>query len=166
MGSSGRAIAQAVSRRFSPRRPRFVPRSVHVGFIVNKVALGLIFLRVLRCSPVNIIPLLIHNHSCIIWRGGGSGQRAVRSLFSQRHSLTPSIATITSGQFRTLLNEERCYLYRSLVRGTYKLNYFKNVLRGFYLDYERKSCINVHNVIHPVFFSLPLFQVSGALVLA
>jgi hypothetical protein len=38
----------------SPRRPNFAPGSVHVGFAVDKVALGQVFLRVLRFSPVNI----------------------------------------------------------------------------------------------------------------
>jgi hypothetical protein len=33
-----------------------VPGSVHVGFVVDKVALGQVFLRVLRFSPVIIIP--------------------------------------------------------------------------------------------------------------
>jgi hypothetical protein len=28
----------------SPQRPRFMPRSVHVGFVVDKVALGQVFL--------------------------------------------------------------------------------------------------------------------------
>jgi len=40
----------------SPRRPGFAPGSVHVGFVVDKVALGQVFLRVLRFSPVSIIP--------------------------------------------------------------------------------------------------------------
>jgi hypothetical protein len=40
----------------SPRRPWFDPRSVHVGFVVDKVALGQVFPRVLRFSPVNFIP--------------------------------------------------------------------------------------------------------------
>jgi hypothetical protein len=39
------------------RRPVFAPRSIHVGFVVNKVALGHVFVRVLRFYPVNIIPL-------------------------------------------------------------------------------------------------------------
>jgi hypothetical protein len=57
-------IPQAVSwlRRLgaglSPRRPG----SIHVGFAVDKVALGQIFLRVIRFSPVNIIPPLLHMH--------------------------------------------------------------------------------------------------------
>jgi hypothetical protein len=32
-----------------------------VGFVVDKVALGQVFLRVLRFSPVNIIPSLPHS---------------------------------------------------------------------------------------------------------
>jgi hypothetical protein len=40
----------------SPRRPVFAPKSVHVGFVVDKVALGQGFLRVLRFSPVSIVP--------------------------------------------------------------------------------------------------------------
>jgi hypothetical protein len=38
----------------SPRRPWFAPGSIHVGFVVDKVALGQVFLRVLRFSPVSI----------------------------------------------------------------------------------------------------------------
>jgi hypothetical protein len=38
------------------RRPGFDPGSVYVGFVVDKVALGQVFPRVLRFSPVNIIP--------------------------------------------------------------------------------------------------------------
>jgi hypothetical protein len=44
----------------SPRRPRFDPRSVHVGFVVGKMALGQVFPRVLRISPVNFIPPVLH----------------------------------------------------------------------------------------------------------
>jgi hypothetical protein len=38
----------------SPRRPRFAPGSIRVGFVVDKVALEQVFLKVLRFSPVNI----------------------------------------------------------------------------------------------------------------
>jgi hypothetical protein len=43
-----------------PRRPRFDPRSVHVGFVMDKVALGHVFPRVLRFSPVSFIPPVLH----------------------------------------------------------------------------------------------------------
>jgi hypothetical protein len=42
------------------RRPGFNPGSVHVGFVVDKVALGQVFPRVLRFSPVNVIPPVLH----------------------------------------------------------------------------------------------------------
>jgi hypothetical protein len=42
------------------RRPGLDPGSVHVGFVVDKAALGQVFPRVLRFSPVNIIPLVFH----------------------------------------------------------------------------------------------------------
>jgi hypothetical protein len=34
----------------------------HVGFVTGKVALGQVFIRVIRFSPVNIIPPLLHIH--------------------------------------------------------------------------------------------------------
>jgi hypothetical protein len=43
-------------------RPSFDPGSIHVGFVVDIVALGQVFLRVLRFSPTNIIPPLLHIH--------------------------------------------------------------------------------------------------------
>jgi hypothetical protein len=43
-----------------PRRPGFDPGSVHVGFVVDKVALWQVFPRVLRFSPVNFIPPVFH----------------------------------------------------------------------------------------------------------
>jgi hypothetical protein len=46
----------------SPRRPGFAPGSIHVGFVVDTVALRHVFLRVLRFSRTNIIPPLLHIH--------------------------------------------------------------------------------------------------------
>jgi hypothetical protein len=67
--SSTSSILKAVSwlRRFvaglSPRRLGFSLGSVHVGFVVDKVILGQVFLRVLRLSSVSIIPLVVlHTH--------------------------------------------------------------------------------------------------------
>lgn len=51
---------------FSPRRPGLSPRLVHMGFVVEKVAVGQVFLRVLRFFPVIVILLLLHIHSSII----------------------------------------------------------------------------------------------------
>ena len=44
----------------SLRRPGFDLGSVHVGFVVDKVALWQVFPRVLRFSPVNCIPPVLH----------------------------------------------------------------------------------------------------------
>jgi hypothetical protein len=55
----------------SPRRPGFASGSIHVGFVVDKLALGQVFLRVLRFSTVNIIPpslsKLISSGECVIF---------------------------------------------------------------------------------------------------
>jgi hypothetical protein len=52
----GRAMAQAVSRRPLFTAVRVCTQVNPVGFVVDKVALGQAFLRVLRFSPVSIIP--------------------------------------------------------------------------------------------------------------
>jgi hypothetical protein len=49
---SGHAMAQVVSRWALMRRPGFAPGSIHVEFVVDKVALGQVSLQVLRFSPV------------------------------------------------------------------------------------------------------------------
>jgi hypothetical protein len=43
-----------------PRRPGFDAGSVHVGFVVDKVALGQLFLPVLRFSTASFIPPVLH----------------------------------------------------------------------------------------------------------
>jgi hypothetical protein len=59
----GRAMAKRLVAGLSLRRPVFAPWSVHVGFAVDKVALGQVFLLVLRVSPVNIS---LHHRSILI----------------------------------------------------------------------------------------------------
>ena len=44
----------------SPLRPGFDPGSVHVGFVVDKVALGQVFPRVLWFASANVIPPVLH----------------------------------------------------------------------------------------------------------
>jgi hypothetical protein len=51
----------------SPGRPGFALRSVHVRFVVDKVALGQVFIRVLRFSLVNISFHRGSPYSYIIW---------------------------------------------------------------------------------------------------
>jgi hypothetical protein len=53
-------MVQAVSRWPLTTEARVDPGSVHVGFVVDKVALGQVFPRVLRFSPVNSIPPVLH----------------------------------------------------------------------------------------------------------
>jgi hypothetical protein len=48
-GRGGRAMAQAASR-LSPRSLGFAPGLIYLGSVVDKVALGQVFLRVLRFS--------------------------------------------------------------------------------------------------------------------
>jgi hypothetical protein len=45
----------------SPRRPGFNPSSVSVGFVVNEVALGSVFLPTLW-FPLSVIPQVFHAH--------------------------------------------------------------------------------------------------------
>jgi hypothetical protein len=63
-------MSQVVSRRPLTAEARLAPGSIHVGLVVDKVALGQVFLRVLRFSPVNIIPpslsKLISSGECVI----------------------------------------------------------------------------------------------------
>jgi len=47
------------------RRPGFDPKSVHVRFVVDKVSLGQVFLRLLQTSPVSVIPPVLHTDSFI-----------------------------------------------------------------------------------------------------
>jgi hypothetical protein len=42
--------------------PEFAPGSINVGFVADKMALGQVFLRVLRLLPASIIPPLLHIH--------------------------------------------------------------------------------------------------------
>jgi len=51
----------------SPWRPAFAPGSVYVRFVVEKVALGQVFLRVLRFCSISIIPRWL---STLISSGG------------------------------------------------------------------------------------------------
>jgi hypothetical protein len=70
-------------------RPGFTPGSVHVGFVVDKVALPQVFLRVTWSSPVSIIPPWLSILILLFgWWRVGSFVAAV-----QRHSLTPSTWT-------------------------------------------------------------------------
>ena len=51
--------AAVVTAAFHYECPDSTPRSLRVGFVVDKVALGQVFLRFLRNLPVSIIPPLL-----------------------------------------------------------------------------------------------------------
>jgi hypothetical protein len=70
---------------FSPRRPGFAPRSVHVGFLMDSMAQRQVFS--CQFSLVNVIPTLLHIHSYIIW---WMDNGPVSDPVPQRHSRTPS----------------------------------------------------------------------------
>jgi hypothetical protein len=59
---NGRATTQAVSRCLLPRSPGFAPGSTHVGFVVDKVVLGQVFLRVLRFPCPYHSTVVLHTH--------------------------------------------------------------------------------------------------------
>ena len=46
-----------------PWRTGFSPKPIHVGFVVNTVVLGQVFLPVPQRSPVSVIPPTLHTHS-------------------------------------------------------------------------------------------------------
>jgi len=46
----------------SPRKTCFDPRSVHTGFVADKVALAQVYLRLLRLHTLRIIPSVLHTH--------------------------------------------------------------------------------------------------------
>jgi hypothetical protein len=52
---AGLLLQRSLVAGLSPRRPGFAPGSIHVGIVVDKVALGQVFLRVLRFYTVIII---------------------------------------------------------------------------------------------------------------
>jgi hypothetical protein len=53
-------MAQAVSRRPLTAAAWVRAQVNRVGFVMDKLALGQVFLRVIRFSPVNIIPPWLH----------------------------------------------------------------------------------------------------------
>jgi hypothetical protein len=56
------AMAQRLVAGLPARRPGLDRKLVHVGFVVDKVAMGQICLRGLRSSPSNITPQMFHTH--------------------------------------------------------------------------------------------------------
>jgi hypothetical protein len=62
-----------------------------VGFVVDKVALGQVFLQVLCFFTVIIIPPLLHVHSCIIWDRAEEPMARVPKVAREKISLARGI---------------------------------------------------------------------------
>ena len=62
MRPSHRSEIKGLVVDLSPRRTWFDPCSVHVGFVVDKVALAQVYLRLLRLHTLRIIPSVLHTH--------------------------------------------------------------------------------------------------------
>jgi hypothetical protein len=71
-----------------PQSPGFNPRSVHVGYVAELLAMGQASLRVLRFAPVSIIPPTNHMHSFIY----------------HRHNTVTAIDSVVNRQLKTKLN--------------------------------------------------------------
>jgi hypothetical protein len=75
----------------SPRNPWFCPRPVHVGFVVEKVALGKVFLPVSRFSTVSIIKPTLLTHTSVMYNRcyvNLANDHAVKKYISQTHTHT------------------------------------------------------------------------------
>jgi hypothetical protein len=100
----GRAMAQAVSRRPLTAAAWIRARVNPVGFVVEKVALGQVFLRILRFSPVNIIaPWAPHFrklkknsplHSSSSWDGQKARKSGRSPVRRQSHPYNQNIRTL------------------------------------------------------------------------
>jgi hypothetical protein len=91
----------------SPRRPVFDPGSVHVGIVVDKVALGQVFLRVLRFSPVSFITPVLH-YNGKAEKTSSSSQGCTISLQGCCASVA-SAAGLFSKKKKELCHVFRCY---------------------------------------------------------
>jgi hypothetical protein len=108
--SSGSLVAG-----FSWRSPGFVPRSVRVGFVVDKVTLKRVFPEFFNLS-LSISFHRLSPYSYIIW---GMSNMSVRAAV-QRRSLTPSKSTQAVDSFLGYLTRS-CYSYYSMLCGTVRL---------------------------------------------
>lgn len=110
-----RETSQPVSRRFSRRRSWFTPRAVHSRYVVEKVTVKQVYLRILRFSNVSIISPLISNHP---WINGPvtqtqslSNKRKMHSNASNRSNRLSSAGarclpciSFPSNQYNSLIN--------------------------------------------------------------
>jgi hypothetical protein len=88
----GRSMTQAICRQPLTTEARVYARSVHIGFLMDKVALGKYFLRVFRFFPVNIITPWLSILICHLgdeqWAHWRSKFRDTVSLHRHEHQQT------------------------------------------------------------------------------
>jgi hypothetical protein len=96
--AKGRAIAQAVRPRFPPRRPGFKPSSGHVGFVVNKVALGQVLSHYIDFPCQFSFHSLLHTHHL------SSGVGIISQLFADVPN-PKKLHIVTSGRIKVMGRE-------------------------------------------------------------
>jgi hypothetical protein len=83
------AMAQVVSHGLSSQRPRFAPRSVHVGFVMNKLVMGQVFSKIFGspCQYLSTMALRIHKTCGVNSRpnGGSSSETLIASPHQHEH---------------------------------------------------------------------------------
>jgi hypothetical protein len=110
----GRAMAQAVSRWPLNAEAWFRAQVIHVGFVVDKMAFRQVSLRILRFSPVSIIPPLF---SIPIYHLEMSNMSGSASSSETSHPIIQSINQLAEKLFKeersatlTLRSKSKCYL--------------------------------------------------------
>jgi len=84
----------------SRRGPEFDPTSVHVRFVVDNMALGQVFLRIIRVSLVDIIPPMLHArlnlHVALVGRTNGDspGTFQKQSFFGNQRALDRKVHSL------------------------------------------------------------------------
>jgi hypothetical protein len=117
----------------SPRRPVFASGSIHVGFVVDKVALGQVFLRVLRFSPVNIIPPLLH-----IYLSPPHEVCDSSDLTAHYHHLGPKLQSSFLTQHFGWKQNKKVNVYIYYYQATTVLSY--KMTQYSYKEYTRGTC--------------------------
>jgi hypothetical protein len=97
-------MAQAVSRRHLTAEARVDPASVRVGFVVDKVALGQVFLRVLRFS------LSASFHRCFItWKN--EKQNLIIIFVTMLHNKSEGCGASVQSAAGPFTTKENCNIY-------------------------------------------------------
>jgi hypothetical protein len=122
-----------------PRRPGFDPRSVHVGFVVDKVALGQVF-------PPEFFgfPLSISFHRCSITRKRTTNNHHLHRhhRVAQEASRMRGVRSVCCGALQHLKKKCRDDMLTSTVQGVYLLNAIARdeILTIFLYDGASECC--------------------------